>query len=168
MNLKDIMAIGGYPGLFKFVSQAKNGIIVENLTDKKRMPAYASAKVSALEDIAVFTESAEVPLGEVFSKIFEKESGGPAPDSKSAPEVLVKFFESVLPDFDRKKVYVSDIKKIISWYNILHQLNMLNLPDDAKTEEADKKDAAAEKAKPEEKPKARSAKKAAPKNKKAE
>jgi hypothetical protein len=168
MNLKDIMAIGGYPGLFKFVSQAKNGIIVENLTDKKRMPAYASAKVSSLEDIAVFTDSAEIPLGEVFSKIFEKEAGGLAPDSKSTPEVLVKYFESILPDFDRKKVYISDIKKIISWYNILHQQNLLNLPDEAKEEQSDKAAGAPAKSEIQEKRIPKPAKKAAPKNKKAE
>jgi len=134
MNLKDILAIAGYPGLFKYVSQAKNGIIVESLIDKKRMPAYASAKVSALEDIAIFGVNEEVPLGKIFSKIFEKESGGLAPDSKSSPEVLLKYFEEILPDFDRKKVYASDIKKVISWYNILHGLNMLNLPEEVKTD----------------------------------
>ena len=134
MNLKEILAIAGYPGLFKFISQGKNGIIVESLIDKKRMPAYASAKVSALEDIAIFTESAEVPLGDVFSKIFEKESGGLAPDLKSSPETLTAYFEKILPDYDKKKVYTSDIKKIINWYNILHGLNLLNLPDEVKGE----------------------------------
>jgi hypothetical protein len=135
MNLKEILAIAGYPGLFKYISQAKNGIIVESLLDKKRMPAYATAKVSALEDIAIFTETAEVPLGEIFSKIFEKESGGLAPDAKSSPEVLTAYFEKVLPDYDKKKVYISDIKKVISWYNILHGLNLLNIPDEVKSEE---------------------------------
>jgi hypothetical protein len=134
MNLKDILAISGYPGLFKYISQAKNGIIVESLIDKKRMPAYASAKVSALEDIAIFSLDEEVPLGKIFSKIYEKESGGLAPDSKSSSDVLLKYFEEVLPDFDKRKVYASDIKKVISWYNILHGLNMLNLPEDIETE----------------------------------
>jgi len=121
--------------LFRFVSQAKNGIIVESLLDKKRMPAYASAKVSALEDIAIFTEKAEVPLGEIFAKIFERESGGLAPDSKSSAEVMLKYFEEILPEFDRKKVYVSDIKKVLVWYNTLHGLNLLNLPDEPKAGE---------------------------------
>jgi hypothetical protein len=134
MNLKEILAIAGYPGLYKYVSQAKNGIIVESLLDKKRMPAYSSAKVSALEDIAIFTENAEVPLGDIFSKIYEKESGGVAPDAKSSTGVLTAYFEGILPDYDKKKVYVSDIKKVITWYNILHGLNLLNLPDEAKSE----------------------------------
>ncbi len=134
MNLKDILAIAGHPGLFKFVSQAKNGIVVESLIDKKRMPAYASAKVSALEDIAIFTETAEAPLGDIFSKIYEKESGGLAPDAKSSPEILLAYFTAILPDFDRKRVYASDIKKVFSWYNILHGLNLLNLPEEVKTD----------------------------------
>ncbi len=137
MKLKDILAIAGYPGLFKYVSQAKNGIIVESLLDKKRMPAYASAKVSALEDIAIFTENEEVPLGKIFSKIYEKESGGLAPDPKSQPELLLKYFGEVQPDFDRKKVYSSDIKKVLLWYNILHGLNLLNIPDEVKTNDGD-------------------------------
>jgi hypothetical protein len=134
MNLKEILAIAGYPGLFKYVSQAKNGIIVESLLDKKRMPAYSSAKVSALEDIAIFTQDAEVPLGDIFSKIYEKESGGLAPDAKSSTEILTAYFEKILPDYDKKRVYPSDIKKVIAWYNILHGLNLLNLPDETKPE----------------------------------
>ncbi len=168
MNLKDILAISGYPGLFKYVSQAKNGIIVESLIDKKRMPAYASAKVSALEDIAIFTEDAEVPLGEIFSKIFEKESGGLAIDAKSSPEKIMAYFETVLPDFDKKRVYSSDIKKVISWYNILHGLNLLNIPDEKK-EESVEAEPEAKPVKPEknpEKPKANTVKKPSTKAKK--
>ncbi|MCB8995233.1 MAG: DUF5606 domain-containing protein [Bacteroidales bacterium] len=163
MNLKDILAISGYPGLFRYISQAKNGIIVESLIDKKRMPAYASAKVSALEDIAIFTESAEVPLGDIFSKIFEKESGGPAPAAKSSPEVLMKYFMEILPDFDKSRVYASDIKKVFSWYNILHGLDLLNLPEEEKKEEENKEttEKPAEKAETAKKEKAKPAKKPA-------
>jgi len=165
MNLKELLAIAGYPGLFKFVSQAKNGIIVESLIDKKRMPAYASTKVSALEDIAIFTENAEVPLGDVFSKIFEKETGGLAPDPKSSPEKLLAYFEVILPEFDRKKVYVSDIKKVLTWYNILHGLDLLNRPDEVKDEEKKEKDEPVKAEVKEAKPKAKAAKKPAPKAK---
>lgn len=160
MNLKDFLAISGYPGLFKYVSQAKNGIIVESLIDKKRMPAYASAKVSALEDIAIFTEDAEVPLGDIFSKIYEKENGGKALDAKSSPDKIIAYFKSVLPDFDQKRVYVSDIKKVISWYNILQELNLLNLPEEKKEEVKEE-----EPVKETPKPKAAAAKKATPKEK---
>jgi hypothetical protein len=130
MNLKDFLAIAGHPGLFRYLSQAKNGIIVESLIDKKRMPAYASEKVSTLEDIAIFTSSEEVPLKEIFRKIYEKESGGQAIDSKSDPKLLFQYFETILPEFDRKRVYASDIKKLISWYNLLQSLDLLNLPEE--------------------------------------
>ena len=83
MVLKDILAISGEPGLFKFIAQGKNAIIVEHLETGKRSSAFSSAKVSSLEDISVFTENEDLPLGKVFDKIFEKESGGPAIDSKS-------------------------------------------------------------------------------------
>ena len=83
MILKDILAISGEPGLFRFIAQGKNAIIVEHLETKKRSSAYGSAKVSSLEDIAIFTEKEDMPLGKVFDLIYEKENGGPAIDSKS-------------------------------------------------------------------------------------
>ena len=175
MNLKDILAIGGYAGLFKYISQAKNGIIVESISDKKRMPAYASFKVSALEDIAIFSETGEVPLGDIFSKIFEKESGGRAPDGKSSPDKLVAYFEEILPDYDKKRVYTSDIKKVFTWYNILQEHNMLNLPEEKKaaaaeeeeekTEEVKKAEEAEKLQKAEKKPKSSATKKTSGKNK---
>jgi hypothetical protein len=139
MNLKDILAISGYPGLYKFLSQTKNGIIVESLIDKKRFPAYASAKVSALEDVAIFTTTGETPLKEVLSKIYEKEQGGLAINPKaSTNDELKAYFLSVLPEYNSEKVYVSDIKKVLLWYNLLQQLNMLNLPEEEKEEKSGK------------------------------
>jgi hypothetical protein len=138
MVLKDILAISGEPGLFKFIAQGKNAIIVEHLETKKRSSAYGSAKVSSLEDIAIFTEKEDVPLGKVFDIIFEKSNGGEAIDSKADANTLKKWFADVLPDYSQDKVYVSDMKKVALWYNILHKLNMLvkeepvtESPDDA-------------------------------------
>ena len=133
MILKDILSISGEPGLFKFIAQGKNAIIVEHLETKKRSSAYSSAKVSSLEDIAIFTEKEDMPLGKVFDLIFEKENGGPAMDSKSDPEKLKTWFEGILPEYSKDKVYTSDIKKLASWYNILHNLNML-VKDEPKEE----------------------------------
>lgn len=131
MNLKDILAISGYPGLYKFVSQAKNGIIVESLLDKKRFHAYPSAKVSALDDVAIFTTTGETPLKDVLSKILEKEQGAPAINPKtSTNDELKTYFSAVIPDYNSEKVYISDIKKVLLWYNILQQLDMLKIPDD--------------------------------------
>jgi len=125
MVLKDIMAISGQSGLFRFIAQGKNAIIVEHHETKKRTSAFSSSRVSSLEEISVFTEGEDLPLGKVLDKIHEKENGGLAIDYKSDPEKLKSWFEIVLPEYDRDKVYVSDIRKIAQWYNILHKLDLL-------------------------------------------
>jgi len=125
MILKDILAISGEPGLFKFIAQGKNAIIVEHLETKKRSSAFGSAKVSSLEDISVFTNKEDLPLGKVFDLIHEKENGGPTIDSKTDTGKLKVWFEGILPEYSKDKVYTSDIKKVAQWYNILHKLNLL-------------------------------------------
>ncbi len=136
MVLKDIMAISGEPGLFKFIAQGKNAIIVEHLETKRRSSAFGSAKVSSLEEISVFTEKEDMPLAKVFDLIFEKEKGGPAIDYKSDPEKLKAYMLEVLPEYDKEKVYISDIKKLVQWYNILHTLNLLVKEESEKPAEA--------------------------------
>lgn len=138
MVLKDILAISGEQGLFKFLVQGKNAIVVEHLETKKRSSAYGSAKVSSLEDIAIFTEKEDVPLSKVFDLIHEKENGGPAPDHKSDPVKLTKWFEEILPEYSRNKVYTSDIKKVAQWYNTLHTLGLLIKEEPEKAEETEK------------------------------
>ena len=134
--LKDILAISGQPGLYKLVSNTKNGIIVENLETKKRMPAYATSKVSALDDIAIYTVDGEdKPLTEVFKSIREKENGGPTIKPKASNNELKAYFESIMPDYDDDRVYVSDMKKVFQWYNILQNLEMLDLLDVVEEEE---------------------------------
>jgi hypothetical protein len=146
MVLKDIMAISGEPGLFKFIAQGKNAIIVEHLETKKRSSAFGAAKVSSLEEISIFTEKEDMPLGKVFDLIYDKEKGGPAMDYKSDPEKLKAYLNEVLPEYDKDKVYASDIKKLVHWYNILHTLNLLVREEPEKPEESEK---ASEPAKPE-------------------
>jgi hypothetical protein len=136
MILKDILAISGEPGLFKFIAQGKNAIIVEHLETKKRSSAYSSAKVSSLEDIAIFTEKEDMPLGKVFDLIFDKENGGPAIDSKADAGKLKAWFEEILPEYSKDKVYTSDIKKLAQWYNILHNLKLLVKEEPEKPAEA--------------------------------
>jgi hypothetical protein len=141
MLLKDILAISGEPGLFKFLAQGKNAIIVEHIETGKRSSAYSSAKISSLEDISVFTESEDLPLGKVFDKIFEKEAGGLAIDSKSDSEILRSYFQEIIPDYSKERVYMSDIRKIILWYNLLHKKNMLIKEEsENKPENGDEKD----------------------------
>ena len=137
MKLKDILSISGEGGLFRFIAQGKNSIIVEHLETKKRTAAHGTAKVSSLEDIAIFTDDEEVPLSEVFDKIFEKEDGGEALNHKSSSNELKEYFEEVLPAYDRDRVYVSDIKKLLNWYNTLHKLEMLIPGSDSEEEKDD-------------------------------
>jgi hypothetical protein len=130
MNLKDILAISGHPGLYKFISQGKNSIIVESLADKKRFAAYASSKVSALKDVAIFTNSGETPLKDVFQTIYEREKGGMTLNPKSSSDDQMKtYFTEILPDYDKEKVYLSDIRKVFSWYNSLNETGLLSEPD---------------------------------------
>ena len=130
MSLKEIMSISGHSGLFKFVSQGRNGIIVESFADGKRTHISASAKVSTLSDISIFTHDSDKPLREVLNTIKEKENGGPTISPKSTNEELKKFFGTILPDYDVDRVYVSDIKKIVTWYNQLQSVGMLDFSDD--------------------------------------
>ena len=143
--LKDILAISGKPGLFKFLSQGRNGVIVESLEDGKRMNAFASAKVSSLEDIAIYTVEKEMQLAEVFQKIKEKENGGECLSHKSSNDQMKKYFLDVLPDYDDERVYISDIKKVLHWYNLLHKYDLLNFEEEEEETKEDKKE---EKAKP--------------------
>ncbi|MBB4037779.1 hypothetical protein GGR21_003700 [Dysgonomonas hofstadii] len=118
--LKTILSVSGKPGLYKLISSGKNMVIVESLIDKRKMPIHARDKVVSLGDISIYTETDDVPLKNIFSSIKEKEAGNKASVNTSAkPEELKKYFLEILPDFDKDRVYPTDIKKMIGWYNIL-------------------------------------------------
>jgi hypothetical protein len=136
--LKTILSISGKPGLYKLVSHGKNMLIVESLTDKRKMPAYARDKVISLGDIAMYTDETEVPLHEVLTNIKNKENGAIASVKPSASaEELKAYMAEVLPTYDRERVHNSDIKKLISWYNILIEAGITEFtPEEAKAEEA--------------------------------
>lgn len=136
MDLKEIMSVSGQSGLFRFISQGRNGIIVESFSDKKRSFINASSKVSSLEDIAIFTSDEEVPLKQILKSIFEHENGGPAPDPKSSPDELKSYMEKILPTYDHERVYISDIKKLVTWYNTLLSLNMLSFEEEPAADKA--------------------------------
>lgn len=133
--LKGILAISGQGGLFKSVSETKNGIIVESLLTGKRQPAYATARISALEDIAIYCDAEEVPLKQVFKNIAEKEDGGQAVSHKASSKEIKAYFEEVLPDYDEDRVYVSDMKKVLQWYNLLQEKQMLDFSEEETAEE---------------------------------
>ena len=119
MKLEKVIAISGKPGLYEIISQSKAGVIVESLADKKRFPVNSLHNISTLNDIAIYTYEEEVPLKGVFLSIFEKETGEKSLDPKSSKGDLLNYFGEVLPGFDEERVYPSNIKKILSWYNAL-------------------------------------------------
>lgn len=135
--LKGILAISGEPGLYKMVSQIKNGIIVESIETKNRIPTYATNKISSLEDIAIFTEDEEVPLKDIFLKIKEISNGEMAMDKKPSNGEIKKYFKDVLPTYDEDRVYVSDMKKVFRWYNILVKEDLLNTIEEVEEEKVE-------------------------------
>ncbi|MDE6715986.1 MAG: DUF5606 domain-containing protein [Muribaculaceae bacterium] len=118
--LKEILSISGRPGLYKLISYGKNMVIVESVVDGKRMPAGARDKIISLGDIAIYTDDEETPLANVFKTMYDKYEGKTI-DAKSykTNDQLFDFFEEILPSFDRDRVYPTDVKKVISWYNTL-------------------------------------------------
>ena len=117
---KKIVAISGKPGLYKVLSQGKNMLIVESIIDSKRLPAHSSDKVIVLNDISMYTETGDKPLREIMEALKAKENGAKANiDPKTDANSLRTYFGEIVPDFDRDRVYPSDIKKLIQWYNLL-------------------------------------------------
>jgi hypothetical protein len=132
-----ILTISGKPGLYRLLSSGRNMIIVEAIdSTKKRVPVHNTDKVVMLDDIAIYTDTEEVPLREVFAKIYEKENGVLPLDLKMAtPEELVEYFEGVMPDYDRERVYLTHIKKMYSWYNILVANGVVDFKEEEQVEE---------------------------------
>ena len=143
MDLSKILSISGKSGLFQVVSQLKNAVLVESLLDKKRFPAFTHEKISSLEEIAVFTATEEKPLKEILKAIYDKLEGKPALDAKSDNKLLQAFFLEVVPDYDSERVYISDIRKIISWYNLFLEHQLLDFTE--KEEEKSGEDKSEEK-----------------------
>lgn len=127
IKLKDILSISGKGGLFKFIAQARNGIVVESIQDEKRHVAPPTARVSSLEDIAIFTHDEEVPLSDIFMMIHDRSEGKETLSHKSNTDELKEFFLELVPDYDEERVYVSDIKKVFQWYNQLHSHDLLEV-----------------------------------------
>ena len=130
MDLSKILAISGKPGLYQMLSQTKSGFIVESLADGKRFPVFAHERVSSLEEISIFTRGDEdMPLKDVFKKFYDKMEGGQALDALADNQAIKAFFEEAFPEYDPERVYVSDMKKAIAWYNILLEKEMLDFTE---------------------------------------
>ncbi len=142
MLLDGILAISGQQGLFKLVSKGKSNVIVESILTGKKIPAFSTSRISPLEDVAIYTESEDKPIEEIFITIFEKYGGNKVLQEKTSNAEYEKFLEEIVPDFDKDKVYTSDIKKLINWFNTLIEFNIINEDSikKAKEENQNKKD----------------------------
>lgn len=128
--LKEILAISGKSGLFKFISSSPKIVIVESLADKKRTQVRTDAKVISLGDIAIYTDEEEIPLAKVLEQMKQNANGQPEISHKEADEKIRAVFEKALPNYDRDRVYLSDMRKVVLWYNQLCENNMLNFTDE--------------------------------------
>ena len=126
MSLDKVLSISGKPGLYKLIAQTRGGFVAESLIDKKRLSVSVQQNVSVLSEIAIYTLTEEVPLKDVFEKIKKKENGEKTSvKPKDSKDKLEEYFFDVLPDYDEDRVYASDIKKVVQWYNLLQEHNML-------------------------------------------
>lgn len=142
---KTILAISGKPGLYELISRGKGSLIIESLSDHKRMPAFASDRVTSLGDIAMYTDEEDKPLGEILIALRDMEGGKKASldYKKASGKQLTDYFAKFLPNFDRDRVHSSDIKKLIQWYNILVEAG-INFEEDLKPTNGDNVDDRAE------------------------
>ena len=137
MSLDKILAIGGKPGLYRLLTQTRTGFVAESLIDGKRLSVGMTNNVSVLSEIAIYTLEEELPLREVFQKIKEKENGGKTQVNHKDERIkLEEYFFELLPDYDEDRVYASDIKKVIQWYNLLldHGINDFSEPEEGATQ----------------------------------
>ena len=141
MDLTKILSISGKPGLFKMVGEAKNKIIVESLIDGKKYPAFSHEKISSLKEISIYTESDDVPLEDVLVNIYKVMNGKPVDNPKKfSSDKLKELFEKALPDYDKDAVYVSNMKSVFNWYNILLDKNLITIEKEDNSGEDNSKD----------------------------
>ncbi len=135
MDLSKILSISGKPGLFRMIGEAKNNIVVESLIDGKKGPAFAHERISSLKEISIYTETEDVALYEVFKKIHEMHDGQAVLNPKKASAADIKaLFEKILPDYDKEAVYISDMKKVLTWYNFLLEKDILDFTEEEEAE----------------------------------
>lgn len=135
MNLEKILAISGKPGLYELKAQTRSGFLAESLVDGKKLSVGMRHNVSVLNEIAIYTYAEEVPLKDIFNNIKVKENGGEAISHKASKSELESYFSEVLPEYDQERVYASDMKKVIQWYNLLQKRGMLDFDSVVVSEE---------------------------------
>tara|TARA_B100000767_G_scaffold230668_1_gene221818 strand:- start:185 stop:628 length:444 start_codon:yes stop_codon:yes gene_type:complete len=134
MNLEGIINVAGKPGLYKVVSKGNKKVIVESFVDGKKSPLYSNNQANMLEEIGVYTYDDTKPLSEIFDEIAKKENEQQALSHKSSTKQLTTYFREILTDYDEERVYISDIKKVIQWYNTMQKKGLIELPKSDKKE----------------------------------
>jgi hypothetical protein len=127
MNLEGIINVSGKPGLFKVISRSSNNVIIESLVEKKRTAIYSHNQANLLDEIGIYTYNDTIPLSQIFTEIATKTNCGPSISHKASKTELTNYFRDILPEYDEERVYISDIKKVIQWYNSMQSLNMIKL-----------------------------------------
>ena len=142
MDLSKILSIAGKPGLYKLAGEAKNNLVVESLTDGKRMPAFAHERISSLQEISIYTTGEDLPLHDALKMVYEMTGGQPVENPKKMSSARLKeLFKQAIPDYDEDSVYVSDMKKVFTWYNLLLEKGMLDFSEEEEKEKTEGKEA---------------------------
>jgi len=152
MKIDKILAISGKPGLFELKIQTRSGFVAESLLDGKKITVGMRSNVSLLSEISMYTFTEEKPLVEVMRAIAQKENEGPALSHKADNAELIAYFQTILPDYDQDRVYASDIKKVLNWYNILQAKGMVSKEEPVIENAAEIKDHVVEEVKAKKKP----------------
>jgi hypothetical protein len=139
MNLEGIINVAGKPGLYKVISKGNKKVIVESFIDGKKSPLYSDNQANMLEEIGIYTYEDTKPLSEIFDNIAKKEKGEQALNHKSSTKQLTIYFREILSDYDEERVYISDIKKVLQWYNAMQKKGLIILPKIEKKEVKSKK-----------------------------
>ncbi len=137
MKLNEVLAISGEPGLYRYVARSTRGVIVESLLTSKRMNVSGSANVNSLSEISMFTQGEDIALSEVFTRLYEQTGGAAAIAHKESAEKIKAAFEKLLPEYDRERVHVSDMKKCFAWFNALVAAGMSDFSVEQAVEQAE-------------------------------
>ena len=140
MQLEGIINVSGKSGLFRVISKTSTTVIIESLIDKKRTVIYSNNQANLLEEIGIYTYNDTIPLNEILTTIAKKTKCGPCINHKSSKEDLTNFFREILPEYDEDRVYISDIKKVIQWYNIMQSVDLIKIPKNKKENKKEEKD----------------------------
>ena len=136
MDLSKILSIAGKSGLYRLAGEAKNNLVVESLTDGKKGPAFSHERISSLQEISIYTTGEDLPLHDALEKIYEMTGGQKVENPKKMSSAQLKeLFIKAIPDYDEDSVYVSDMKKIFSWYNMLLEKELLDFSEEEKEDE---------------------------------